>query len=78
MSELLKAIQNLPKQNVKKHFVTIDGNEIEVTLQKKLDIMRDGEDKFTMKDNKIVLINLFFHWPNAVIEGGAIWQIEYE
>jgi hypothetical protein len=18
------------------------------------------------------------HWPNAVIEGGAIWQIEYE
>ena len=55
MSELLKAIQNLPKQNVKKHFVTIDGNEIEVTLQKKLDIMRDGEDKFTMKDNKIVL-----------------------
>ena len=100
MSELLKAIQNLPKQNVKKHFVNIDGNEIEVTLQKKLDIMRDGEDKFTMKDNEIVLKPVpkaktkypilkkakkgyafeqgDIHWPNAVIEGGAIWQIEYE
>ena len=100
MSELLKALQNLPEQVVKKHFVNIDGVDIEVTLQKKLEIMRHGEDKFVIKGNEIVLKPKpkakttypilkqakkgysfeqgDIHWPNNVIDGGEVWQIEYE
>ena len=37
------------KPVVKKHTVTIQGNEVEVSLGKKLEIMRAGEDKYILK-----------------------------
>ena len=55
MSAIFDALDNLPKRQPKKHFVMIDGNKIEVTLEKKLEIMRHGEDKYMVKDSKVVL-----------------------
>jgi hypothetical protein len=55
MSAIFDALKSLPKREPKKHFVMIDGNEIEVTLEKKLEIMRHGEDKYMIKDSKIVI-----------------------
>jgi len=43
------------KPVVKKHTVTIQGNEVEVSLGKKLEIMRAGEDKYILKGNEIVV-----------------------
>tara|TARA_B100001059_G_C17476879_1_gene399763 strand:- start:134 stop:436 length:303 start_codon:yes stop_codon:yes gene_type:complete len=55
MSAIFDALKNLPELKPKKHFVMIDGNEIEVTLEKKLEIMRHGEDKYMVEDSKVVL-----------------------
>lgn len=55
MSAIFDALDNLPKRQPKKHFVMIDGNKIEVTLEKKLEIMRHGEDKYMVKDSKVVI-----------------------
>ena len=55
MSAIFDALDNLPKRQPKKHFVMIDGNKIEVTLEKKLEIMRHGEDKYMIEDSKVVL-----------------------
>jgi len=52
MSELLKALQNLPPQKVKKHYVTIQGKKYQVGLQKKLEIMRNGEENYMIKPAK--------------------------
>jgi len=40
----------------KKHLVTIQGKEIEVSLEKKIEIQRAGEDKYMLKDGIAVLI----------------------
>ena len=55
MSAIFKALANLPKREPKKHFVTVDGKEIEVALEKKLEMMRHGFDQYMMEDGKIVL-----------------------
>ena len=55
MSAIFDALKSLPKREPKKHFVMIDGNAIEVTLEKKLEIMRHGEDKYMIEDSKLVL-----------------------
>ena len=55
MSAIFKAMANLPKREPKKHFVTEDGKEIEVALEKKLEMMRHGFDQYMMEDGKIVL-----------------------
>ena len=55
MSAIFKALANLPKREPKKHFVTVDGKEIEVALEKKLERMRHGFDQYMMEDGKIVL-----------------------
>jgi hypothetical protein len=52
MSELLKALQNLPPQKVKKHYVTIQGKQYQVGLQKKLEVMRNGEENYMIKPAK--------------------------
>ena len=54
MSELFKALNNF-KRVAKKHTVLVNGQEIEVTLQKKLEIMQNGADNYTIKEGLIVL-----------------------
>lgn len=54
MNELLKALQGLPETKSKKHFVTVDGKEIEVSLKEKLRIRQHGEDNFTLDGGKVV------------------------
>ena len=41
-----------PKE--KKYTVTIEGKEIEVSLEKNLEIMKHGEEAFMLQDEKIV------------------------
>ena len=55
MSAIFKALANLPKREPKKHFVTVDEKEIEVAMEKKLEMMRHGFDQYMMEDGKIVL-----------------------
>ena len=38
----------------KKHFVTIEGKEFEVSLQKKLEIIQHGEESYTIEDGEVV------------------------
>ena len=45
MSELLKALKNLPERK-KVHTVTIAGHSIVVTLEKKLEVLKHGEDAY--------------------------------
>jgi hypothetical protein len=54
MDPLLKALADMPPQEKKRHMVTIDGQQIEVSLQKKLEIMRSGEYAFIIKNGNIV------------------------
>ena len=51
MSDIFASWRNY-KPQVKKHFVTIDGKEIQVNLQKKLEIMRHGEENYMIKPAK--------------------------
>ena len=46
MSELLKALQGLPAQDKKVHTVTIQGQSLVVSLEKKLEVMKHGEDAY--------------------------------
>ena len=54
MNELLKALNNLAPQKKKGHTATIQGKEIEVSLEKSLEIMKHGEDAFILKEGNIV------------------------
>lgn len=44
----------LPKitQNKKKHFVEIGGKRIQVSMQEKIEIIRNGEKNYTLRDGK--------------------------
>jgi hypothetical protein len=55
MSELLKVLQNLPPPRVRKHFVTIDGIKIEVSREKKTEILKHGEINYRLEGNQAVL-----------------------
>jgi len=52
MSELLKALKGLPPQKVKKHYVTIQGKQYQVSLRKRIEIMRNGEANYMIKPTK--------------------------
>lgn len=52
MSELLKALQDLPEVKPKVHTVCIQGQNVVVTLEKKLEVMKHGEDAY--------------HWTSAI------------
>ena len=56
MDELLKALDNLPPVKKKIHTVTIQGKTIEVSLEKRLEIMKatNGEDGFILDGDKII------------------------
>jgi hypothetical protein len=53
MSEIFKI--DTVATAVKKHFVDIDGKQHEVSLEKKLEVLKHGEENFVLKDGKIVL-----------------------
>lgn len=55
MSEIFKALANLTKKPDKKHFAMVEGKEVEVSLDKKLEMMRHGEENYMFKGEDIVL-----------------------
>tara|TARA_R110000737_G_scaffold3093_1_gene10771 strand:- start:1116 stop:1418 length:303 start_codon:yes stop_codon:yes gene_type:complete len=55
MSELLKALQNLPPLTKKKHFVIIQGKTVEVSLQKSIEVIQHGENSYMWKGDEFVL-----------------------
>ena len=46
MSEFLKAIQNLPPIKPKVHTVCIQGQNVVVSLERKLEVIRHGEEAY--------------------------------
>tara|TARA_E500000318_G_scaffold51388_1_gene48090 strand:- start:4298 stop:4603 length:306 start_codon:yes stop_codon:yes gene_type:complete len=56
MSELLKALQGLPPAPKKLHTVTIEGQSLVVTLEKKLEVMKNGEDAYTWKSPTEIML----------------------
>ena len=56
MSELLKALQGLPPAPKKVHTVTIEGQSLVVTLEKKLEVMKNGEDAYTWKSPTEIIL----------------------
>lgn len=55
MSEILKALQQLPPEKQKIYRVTIEGKQHVVTRKKKIEIKKHGEDKFMFKDGLFIL-----------------------
>ena len=53
MSDLFKDWRDFKPQE-KKHLVTIQGEVVEVSLQQKLEIMRNGEDDYVLKNGQPV------------------------
>jgi len=51
MSDLFKFVKVPPP---KKHFVTIDGKKIEVTLERKQEIMKLGEDAYMLNPDIVL------------------------
>jgi hypothetical protein len=50
MKELFKALDIQKKiNNVKKHFVKIQGKEVEVSMEKKIEIIRNGESNYILE-----------------------------
>tara|TARA_B100001057_G_scaffold456512_1_gene503976 strand:- start:901 stop:1206 length:306 start_codon:yes stop_codon:yes gene_type:complete len=56
MSEIFKALQELPPVPKKVHTVTIQGQSLVVTLEKKLEVMRHGEDAYTWKSPTEIML----------------------
>lgn len=56
MQELFKAFANLPKQSVKRHFVKIQGKEVEVSMNEKIEIIRNGENNYILQGGKPIRV----------------------
>ena len=56
MSEILKALQDLPPVPKKVHTVTIQGQSLVVTLEKKLEVMKHGEDAYMWKSATEIML----------------------
>ena len=54
MDEIFKQLAKVPPPKKKVHTVNIQGIEVEVSLQKKIEIQRAGEYSFILKDGEIV------------------------
>ena len=65
MPGFFEALNNLPQPKVKKHFVTVDGKEYEVSLKKKVWALEQGENNLIVKDGEIVRkpIEKFLRYP---------------
>ena len=55
MPGLFEALKNMPKQEPKKFFITVQGKEYEVLLEKKLWAQQHGEENLVTKDGEIVV-----------------------
>ena len=49
MQELFKALEIQKSNEIKKHFVKIQGKEVEVSLEEKLEIIRNGESNYILE-----------------------------
>ena len=49
MQELFKALEIQKTNKIKKHFVKIQGKEVEVSLEEKLEIIRNGESNYILE-----------------------------
>ncbi len=49
MQELFKALDILKTNKVKKHFVKIQGKEVEVSIQEKVEIIQNGENNYILE-----------------------------
>ena len=55
MSNIFDALKQMPKKEPKKFFVTVEGKEYEVSLEKKKWIMKQGEENLMIKDGEITV-----------------------
>ena len=55
MPGLFDALNNMPKREKKKFFITVQGEEHEVTLDKKLWAQQHGEENLILQDGEIVV-----------------------
>ena len=55
MPGLFDALKSMPKREPKKFFITVQGKEHEVSLEKKLWSQQHGEDNLILKDGEIVV-----------------------
>ena len=55
MPGLFDALKNMPKRQPKKFFITVQGEEHEVTLEKKLWAQHHGEENLILRDGDIVV-----------------------
>lgn len=53
MNELFKDI--VIPQTKKRHFIEVDGKNIEVSLQKKVEILNNGIGNYILENNEVVL-----------------------
>ena len=58
MPGFFEALENFKHKETKKYFVTVEGQTVEVSLEKKLEIMKAGADKWTLQktSNGIVFV----------------------
>ena len=52
MKEFFEALAKLKKPEPKKHFVTVEGKQFQVSLSKKLEMLRVGEANYLIKPSK--------------------------
>jgi hypothetical protein len=55
MPGLFDALKNMPKRGPKKFFITVQGEQHEVTLEKKLWAQQHGEENLILRDGEIVV-----------------------
>ena len=58
MQELFKALDILKTNKVKKHFVKIQGKEVEVSIQEKVEIIRNGESNYILEGTTPVKVEI--------------------
>lgn len=58
MEELLKAIQGIKANQIKKHFVMIKDTKVQVSLEEKIEIMRNGENNYILEGGKPVRVEI--------------------
>ena len=58
MPGFFEALDNFKDKETKKHFVTVEGQTVEVSLEKKLEIQKAGADQWTLQktSNGIVFV----------------------
>ena len=87
-SNFFEAAKNWKTQE-KKHFVTIQGKTVEVTLEQKLQVMKHGEHRFCWQGEQFVLIPQPIHpgityaqWQDveengySFVDGHMYWPAE--